>query len=112
MRELKGGVALRVGGLALAGANNVIGGQLGHMFCCKAVNRQAVVAAIRFRDGKADAVTRFYVERFAQRTEQRSPRIERDRALREGHHHVGREPDVLGERIERCFGIGRYVFRL
>ena len=36
----------------------------------KAVNRQAVVAAIHFGDSEADAVTRLHVERLAQGAEQ------------------------------------------
>ena len=66
----------------------------------KAVNRQAIVAAIHFGDSEADAVTRLHVERLAQGAEQGGPRAERDRALREGRHHVRGEPDVLRESIE------------
>ncbi|MNV70142.1 hypothetical protein D3C71_1630880 [compost metagenome] len=73
MGELEGSVALRVGGMALASENDFIGRQLGHMLGRKAVNRQAVVAAIRFGDGEADTVTRLQIERFAQGAEQSSP---------------------------------------
>jgi hypothetical protein len=78
----------------------------------KAVNRQAVVAAIHFGDSEADAVTRFHVERLAQGAEQGGPCVERDRALREGRHHIGGEPDVLGERVESRFRFGRHLVRL
>src|SRR2546430_3656687 len=45
-------------GMALPSENDFIGRQLGHMIGRKAVNRQAVVAAIHFGDSEADAVTR------------------------------------------------------
>jgi hypothetical protein len=51
--------------MALPSENDFIGRQLGHMLCRKAVNRQAVVAAIHFGDSEADAVTRLHVERLA-----------------------------------------------
>jgi len=47
--------------------------QLGHTLGRKAVNRQAVVAAIHFGDSEADAVTRLHVERLAQGAEQGGP---------------------------------------
>ena len=47
----------------------------------KAVNRQAVVAAIHFGDSEADAVTRLHVERLAQGAEQGGPWVERDQYL-------------------------------
>src|SRR5215813_1945233 len=50
------------------------------MFGRKAVNRQAVVAAIHFGDSEADAVTRLHVERLAQGAEQGGSCVERDRA--------------------------------
>jgi hypothetical protein len=82
----------------------------------KAVNRQAVVAAIHFGDSEANAVTRPHVKRLAQGAEQGGPCVERDRALREGRHHIWGEPDVLGERIKSrfestgtCSGFGNEV---
>ena len=111
-RKLDGGVPLRVAGMALPSENDFIGRQLGHMLGRKAVNRQAIVAAIHFGDSEADAVTRLHVERLAQGAEQGGPRVERDRALREGRHHIWGEPDVLGDRIESRFAIGRHLFRL
>ena len=77
----------------------------------KAVNRQAIVAAIHFGDREADAVTRLHVERLFQGVEQGGPRAERDRALREGRHHIWGEPDVLGERIEGRLRSSRHPFR-
>src|SRR5205814_9321237 len=111
-RKLDGGVPLRVAGMALSSENDFIGRQLGHVLGRKAVNRQAVVAAIHFGDGEADAVTRFHVERLAQGAEQAGPRVERDWALREGRHHTWGEPDALGERIESGFTISRHLLRL
>src|SRR3546814_12848132 len=78
----------------------------------EAVKRQAVVAAIHFGDSEADAVTRLHVERLAHGAEQGGPCVERDRAQREGRQHIWGEPDVLGERIESRFRIGRHLFRL
>jgi hypothetical protein len=98
--------------MALPSENDFIGRQLGHVLGRKAVNRQAVIAAVHFGDSEADAVTRLHVERLAQGAEQGGPCVERDRALREGRHHIGGEPDVLGERIERRFRIGRHLLRL
>ena len=66
LRELKSSVTLWVGGLTLASKNHFIGRQLGHMLGRKAVNHQAVVAAIHFGDSEADAVTRLHVERLVQ----------------------------------------------
>ena len=60
-RKLDRGVPLRVAGMALPSENDFIGGQLGHMIGRKAVNRQAIVAAIHFGDSEADAVTRLHV---------------------------------------------------
>src|SRR5262249_1654000 len=111
-RKLDGGVPLRVRGMALPSENDFFSRQLGHMLGRKAVNRQAVVAAICFGDSEADAVTRLYVERLAQGAEQGGPRVERDRALREGRHQIWGEPDVLGDRIQGRFRIGWYLFRL
>src|SRR6516165_3197251 len=81
-RKLDGGVPLRVAGMAVASENDVIGRQLGHMLGRKAVNRQAIVAAIHFGDSEADAVTRLHVEHLAQGAEQGGPRVERDRSAR------------------------------
>src|SRR3954469_12181283 len=93
--------ASRFGSLAcLPSENDFFGRQLGHMLGRKAVNRQAVVTAIHFRDCEADAVTRFHVERLAQGAEQGGPRVERDRALCERRQHIWGEPDVLGECFE------------
>src|SRR3546814_9471640 len=95
--------------MTLPSKNDLIGRQLGHMLGRKAVNRQAVVAAIHFGDGEADAVTRLHVERLAQGAEQGGPCVERDRAQRERRHPIWGEPDVLGERIEGRFRIGRHL---
>ena len=84
--------------------------QLGHTLGRKAVNRQAVVAAVHLGHGKADAVTRLHVERLAQRAQQGGPRVERDRALREARHHIRGKPQVFGECVERRFRIGRNLF--
>jgi hypothetical protein len=48
---------------------------------------------------------------FGHGTEQ-GPRIECDRALREGRHHIWGEPDVLDNRIESRSAIGWHLFRL
>ena len=98
--------------MALPSENDFIGRQPGHMLGRKTVDRQAVVAAIHFGDSEGDALTRFHVEHLAQGDAQGGPCVERDRALREGRHHIWGEPDVLGQRIESRFRIGRYLFRL
>ena len=59
--------------MTLPSENDFIGRQLGHMLGRKAVNRQAIVAAIHFGDSEADAVTRLHVERLAQGAEQGGP---------------------------------------
>ena len=70
------------------------------MLCRITVHSQAVITTIDFGDCKAYAVARLYVERFAHGSEQRSPRVERDRARREGGHHIWREADVFGEHVQ------------
>lgn len=84
---------------------------LRHMLGRETVNCQAVVAGIHLRDSQADAVARLNVEGLAQGAEQGRPGVERDGALRESRHHRRGEPDVLCERIERRFRIGRHLFR-
>src|SRR4051812_40719613 len=80
-------------GMAIPSENNFVGRQLGHMIGRKAVNRQAVVAAIHFGYSEVDAVTRLHVERLAHGAEQGSPRVERDRVCREGRHDIWGESD-------------------
>jgi hypothetical protein len=59
--------------MTLSSENDLIGRQLRHMLGRKAVNRQAVVAAIHFGDGEADALARLHVERLAQGAAQGGP---------------------------------------
>ncbi|MNN65628.1 hypothetical protein D3C81_1811430 [compost metagenome] len=96
--------------MALSGKDNLIGRQFGQMLGRKAVNGQAVVAAIHFGHSQADPVARLHIERLAQAAQQRGPCVERNRALREACHHVRREADVLRECIERRLRFGGYLF--